>query len=78
MFGVGVAEIVQVLCVIVLECKSVLHVLHVRYVLVIKMLQVVSICQHMGVVTPVILYLPVQAQHGFLHCPGTKSTVVSN
>ena len=36
--GVGVAEIVQVVHVIVLECKSVLHVLHVRYVLVSKML----------------------------------------
>ena len=44
MLGVGVAEIVQVVCAIVLDCKPVLHVLHVRYVLVIKMLQVVSIC----------------------------------
>ena len=44
MFGVGVAEIVQVVCVIGLECKYVLHVLHVRYVLVIKMLQVVPMC----------------------------------
>ena len=34
MLGVGVTEIVQVVFVIVLECKSVLHVLHVRYVLV--------------------------------------------
>ena len=31
-------------CVIVLECKSILHVLHVRYVLVIKILQEVSMC----------------------------------
>ena len=44
MLGVGVTEIVQVVCVILLERKSVLHVLHVRYVLVIKMLQVVSMC----------------------------------
>ena len=44
MLGVGVAKIVQVVCVIGLECKSGLHVLHVRYMLVIKMLQVVSIC----------------------------------
>ena len=44
MFGVGVAEIVQVICVIVLECKSVLHVLHVRYALLSKMLHVVSVC----------------------------------
>ena len=44
MLGVGVAEIVQVVCVIALECKYVLHVLHVRCVLVSKMLQVVSIC----------------------------------
>ena len=44
MLGVGVAYIVQVVCVIVLDHKYVLHVLHVRYVLVIKMLQVVSIC----------------------------------
>ena len=44
MLGVGVTEIVQVVCAIVLECKSVLHVLHVRYVLAIKMLQVVLIC----------------------------------
>ena len=55
MLGVGVTEIVQVLCVIGLECKSILHVFHVRYVLVIKMLQVVSMCQHMGVVTLAIL-----------------------
>ena len=67
MVGVGVTEIVQVVCVIVLECKSVLHVLHVRYVLVSKMLQVVSICLHMGVVTPAILYLPAQAQHWSKH-----------
>ena len=44
MLGVGVTDIVQVVCVIVLECKSVFHVLHVRYVLVSKMLQVVLIC----------------------------------
>ena len=44
MLGVGVAEIVQVVYVIVLECKSVLHVLYVRSVLVSKMLQVVLIC----------------------------------
>ena len=44
MLGVGVADIVQVVCSIVLECKSVLHVLHVRYVLVSKISQVVSIC----------------------------------
>ena len=44
MLGVGVPEIVQVVCIIVLGCKYVLHVLHVRYMLVIKMLQVVSIC----------------------------------
>ena len=41
MLGVGVAEILQVVCVIVLECKSVLHVLNVRYELAIEMLQVV-------------------------------------
>ena len=67
MLGVGVTEIAQVVCVIVLECKSILHVLHVRYVLVSKMLQVVSICLHMGVVTPAILYLPAQAQHWSKH-----------
>ena len=44
MLGVGVTEIVQVLCVIVLECKSIFHVLHVRYVLVSKLSQVVPIC----------------------------------
>ena len=44
MLGVGVAEIVQVVCVIVLECKSILHVLHVRYVFLSKMLHVVSVC----------------------------------
>ena len=44
MLGVGVPEILQVVCVILLECKSILHVLHVRYVLVSKMLQVVSVC----------------------------------
>ena len=41
---VGIAEILQVVCVIGLECKSVLYVLHIIYVLVIKMSQVVSIC----------------------------------
>ena len=45
MLGVGVAEIVQVVCVIGLKCKSVLHVLHVSYVLVIKRSQVVLICK---------------------------------
>ena len=44
MLGVDVAEIVQVVCAIFLECKSVLHVLHVRYMFVIKMLLVVSMC----------------------------------
>ena len=44
MLGVGVADIVQVVCVIVLECKSVFRMLHFRYVFVIKMLQVVFIC----------------------------------
>ena len=44
MFGVGVAEIAQVVCVIVLECKSVLNVLHVRYVLVNIKKLVVFIC----------------------------------
>ena len=44
MLGVGVADIVQVVCVILLECKSVFHVLHVRYVLVSKLSQVVPIC----------------------------------
>ena len=44
MLGVGVVEIVQVVCVIVLEPKSFLHVLNVRYVLLIKILHVVSIC----------------------------------
>ena len=48
MLGIDVAEIVQVVCVIVLECKSIFHLLHVRYVLVIKMLQVISICYQMG------------------------------
>ena len=57
MLGVGVTEIVQVVCVILLERKSVLHVLHVRYVLVIKTLKVVLICYHMGVATPAIMYL---------------------
>ena len=44
MLGVGVSEILHVVCVIMLECKSVLRVLCVRYVLAIKILQVVSIC----------------------------------
>ena len=44
MLGVGVADIVQVVRVIVLESKYVLHVVHVRYLLLIKMLQVVSVC----------------------------------
>ena len=57
MFGVGVTEIVNSVCVIVLECKSVLHVFNVRYVLVSKMLQVVSICKHIGVVVSETLYL---------------------
>ena len=37
MLGVDVAEILQLVCVIVLECKSFFYVLHVRYVLVSKM-----------------------------------------
>ena len=41
MLGVGVTDIVQVVCVIVLEYKYVFHALHVMYVLVIKILQVV-------------------------------------
>ena len=57
MLGDGVAEIMQLVCVIMLYCKSVLNVLHVRYVLVSKMLQVVMISSHMGVVTPVILFM---------------------
>ena len=44
MLGVSVSHIVQVVCVIVLELKSVLHLLHFRYMLVTKMLQVVLIC----------------------------------
>ena len=44
MLGVGITEIVQVVCVIVLDCKSVLHVLHVRYALSINILQAISIC----------------------------------
>ena len=43
MLGVGVTEIIQLVCVIRSECKYVLYVLHVRYVLIIKMLQVVLI-----------------------------------
>ena len=35
--GVGIVEIFQVVCDIVLYCKYVLRVLHIRYVLVIKM-----------------------------------------
>ena len=46
--------------------KSNFHALHASYVLVSKILQVVLICQHMGVLTPVILYLPAQAQHWFI------------
>ena len=41
MFGVGLPDIMQVVHVIVLECKSVLHVLHDRYVLVVKNFQLV-------------------------------------
>ena len=41
MLDVGVADKVQVVHVIVLNCRSVFHVLHVRYVLVSRMLQVV-------------------------------------
>ena len=37
----GVAEIVQMVCFILLECKYLFLVLHVRYVLVIKMYHVV-------------------------------------
>ena len=44
MVGVGAAEIVQVVSVIVLDCKSVLHVLNISYVLVSKILRLVSIC----------------------------------
>ena len=44
MLGVGVAEIVHVVYVIVLECKSILYVLNVRYMLTSKMLQVFLIC----------------------------------
>ena len=44
MLGVGVPEIVQVVCVIVLECKCDLHVLHVSYVLASKILQVFLVC----------------------------------
>ena len=42
--GVFVAEIVQVVCVVGLDFKYVLHGLHLRYVLAIKMLLVVSMC----------------------------------
>ena len=42
MLGFGVAEIVQVVCVTLVECKSVLHVLHVRYVLVISVSNYIS------------------------------------
>ena len=42
--GVGVTKVVQVVCVFVLECKSVLLVSHVSSVLVSKMLQAVLIC----------------------------------
>ena len=44
MLGAGVVEIVQMIRVIVLECKPVLHVLHVSYVLVSKLLQVILTC----------------------------------
>ena len=78
MLGVGVAEIVQVVCVIVLERKSVLHVLHVRYVLASKILQLVSICYHMGVVRPVIMYLPSQSQHYFMLINHEQTTFECN
>ena len=44
MLCVGVIEIVQVVCVILLDKNSVFHVLHVRYVFVSKVLQVVLLC----------------------------------
>ena len=44
MLGVGVTEIVQVVCGIVLDYKPVLRVLNLRYMLEIKILEVVSIC----------------------------------
>ena len=44
MLRVGVTEIVQLVFVTLLECKSVLHVLHVRYLLLINMFQVVYMC----------------------------------
>ena len=43
MLGVVVVEIVQMLCVIVLICKSNFNVLHARYVLVSKIMKVVLI-----------------------------------
>ena len=43
MLCVGVTEILKVVRIIVLECKSVFHVLYGRYVLIIKMLQVILI-----------------------------------
>ena len=43
MLCVGVSDIFQVICVILLEYKSILYVLHVRYLLVIKSFQAVSI-----------------------------------
>ena len=57
MLGVGVEDIVSVVCVIMLEWKSVLNVLHVRYVLSIKVLQLVSMRLQMGMETTAILYL---------------------
>ena len=45
--GVGVAEIVQVVCVIVLECESVFHLLHVSYISVIKLSRVGMMCSSM-------------------------------
>ena len=82
MLGVVVVEIVQMLCVIVLECKFNFHALHASYVLVSKILQVVLICQHMGVLTPVILYLPAQDQHCFIpffsHLTFSTTNIVSD
>ena len=42
MLGVVVSEIAQVVCAILLKCKSVLHMLHVRYVLVIYVSDYIS------------------------------------
>ena len=44
MLGVVIAEIVQVVCDVMLECKYVFHVLHVRYVSLIKIFQVFLMC----------------------------------